>query len=345
MKGGAWIKNPLFDSIFMISPSFISVLIVLLFSLFGKLTQETGPFSWLILIVFIDVGHVWSTLYRTYLNPEAFAIHRGLYLFIPFFCWIVGAMLYSLRPLYFWRVLAYLAVYHFVRQQYGIFMIYCRHESNGVIKRRIAKSLIYAATLVPLLHWHVRYPLGFNWFVHNEFISLPFYWLEWSGWIIYFILIVVYLFFEIRSGILNIPKNLFLLGTLLSWFIGIVLLKGDLSFTITNVLAHGIPYMALIWHSSARPLVLPYKIWNGKGKVILFLFIILLFAYFEEGLWDVLIWRDHLFLFPGLNELEAISNGNILVWLMPLLSLPQSTHYLLDGFIWKSDHKVPKAIF
>jgi hypothetical protein len=25
----------------------------------------------------------------------------------------------------------------------------------------------------------------------------------------------------------------------------------------------------------------------------------------------------------------------VLMWLVPLLALPQSTHYVLDGFIWR----------
>jgi len=49
------------------------------------------------------------------------------------------------------------------------------------------------------------------------------------------------------SGRFNVPRNLLLAGTALSWWTGIIVLDSDLAFTATNVLAHGIPYMALIW--------------------------------------------------------------------------------------------------
>ncbi len=50
------------------------------------------------------------------------------------------------------------------------------------------------------------------------------------------------------SGHLNVARNLLLTGTALSWWTGIIVLDSDLAFLYaTNVLAHGIPYMALIW--------------------------------------------------------------------------------------------------
>ena len=59
-------------------------------------------------------------------------------------------------------------------------------------------------------------------------------------------------------------------------------------------------------------------------------------AFGEEWLWDLGIWHDHPTFFgegwdlgPGTQAL-----------LVPLLALPQATHYVLDGFIWKRTPKV-----
>jgi hypothetical protein len=30
-----------------------------------------------------------------------------------------------------------------------------------------------------------------------------------------------------------------------------------------------------------------------------------------------------------------VAEPALLMWLVPLLALPQSTHYVLDGFIWR----------
>ena len=37
-----------------------------------------------------------------------------------------------------------------------------------------------------------------------------------------------------RSRTVNVPRNLLLAGTLVSWYVGIVLFNGDLAFTLDN---------------------------------------------------------------------------------------------------------------
>jgi len=48
-----------------------------------------------------------------------------------------------------------------------------------------------------------------------------------------------------------------------------------------------------------------------------------------------LIWKEHGSIFAMFSSLPKIGNEQILSLLVPLLALPQSTHYVLDGFIWK----------
>src|SRR5262249_50232049 len=70
--------------------------------------------------------------------------------------------------------------------------------------------------------------------------------------------------------------------------------------------------------------------------------VLALLAYLEEGLWDGFIWREHLSVFPIFNKLPALTDHTTLTWLVPILALPQSTHYLLDGFIWRLREKHPE---
>ena len=115
-----------------------------------------------------------------------------------------------------------------------------------------------------------------------------------------------------------------------------------MAFTMLNVVAHGIPYMALIW-------LLKEKEGGEKGNhsvsvarylrsATIFIVVIVLFSYLEEGLWDGLVWREHTSVFPLFSLLPHLTSKEILSVLVPLLSLPQSTHYVLDGFIWKRGH-------
>ncbi len=53
-------------------------------------------------------------------------------------------------------------------------------------------------------------------------------------------------------------------------------------------------------------------------------------AYLEELIWDRAIWHDRSWLFGA-----SIDVGRAAMLLVPLLAVPQLTHYLLDGFLWR----------
>lgn len=53
-------------------------------------------------------------------------------------------------------------------------------------------------------------------------------------------------------------------------------------------------------------------------------------AYLEELLWDRAIWHDRPHLFGGDLGLDDAHT-----FLVPLLAVPQLTHYVLDGFLWR----------
>ncbi|HPI54077.1 MAG TPA: hypothetical protein PLU10_05245, partial [Chitinophagaceae bacterium] len=340
-----WIRNISFDTAFILSPAWIGVLFVLLFpTICNENQQGISEFWWLMLVLFIDVSHVYSTLFRTYFDKRTYRKFLSYYTLIPILGFIAGITLYSIDGLLFWRVMAYLAVFHFIRQQYGFFMIYCRFEKSTSIERLIDKITIYAATLIPLLIWHLKGETNFNWFVAKDF--LYFHEPTFIPWVnsIYTLLLIIFLIKEIKFVIhhraVNLPKYFFLAGTIISWYLGIVLLDGDLSFTLLNVVAHGIPYMALVWHAGNRNKDTLSAQWVKfaltPNYFFLFLFIILGLGFLEEGLWNSLIWQDHNTIFQFSHLIEPVRNEMWLSILVPLLTLPQLTHYLLDGFIWKS---------
>lgn len=63
---------------------------------------------------------------------------------------------------------------------------------------------------------------------------------------------------------------------------------------------------------------------------IVFLLTLWLMAYLEEMVWDRGVWHEHGSLFGSAWDLHTIK-----IWLVPLLAVPQLTHYVLDGFIWR----------
>ena len=132
-------------------------------------------------------------------------------------------------------------------------------------------------------------------------------------------------------------------STALTWYVGIVTFNSDFAFTITNVVAHGVPYMALVWLYGRRK-------WSGTRSwrewlhhpafVPVFLGLILALGYFEESIWDMFIWRERGSLYPG-AEISQQLPDEAFAAIVPLLVLPQATHYVLDAWIWKFDSSNP----
>lgn len=342
-----WLNSAISDSIFILSPPFFSLLLIFVFP--GQFQKAEGipVVHWLFLIVFIDVAHVYSTLYRTYFNTRNLKKEYVLLTAIPILCYTTGVLIYSYDGLLFWRLLAYLAVYHFIRQQYGFMRLYSRSERLPKYFKTIDLISIYTATIYPLIFWHLKGSRNFNWFVEGDFLSFKNDRLLQISTYIYFASITIYLVKEIvliiKERQFNIPRNLLVFGTFLSWYFGIVYFNGDLAFTTINVISHGIPYMALIWFFEKKK----NNVATGKNKILqlsfgkygLFYFLIILiaFAYFEEGLWDGFIWKEHQTVFSIFAGLPQINNQYLLAFIIPLLALPQSTHYVLDGFIWRKN--------
>jgi hypothetical protein len=66
-----------------------------------------------------------------------------------------------------------------------------------------------------------------------------------------------------------------------------------------------------------------------------------LIATAEEALWDLLVWHERAPLFGDAGL--TLSRG-LLTVVVPLLAVPQATHYALDGFIWRSGPSNPTLL-
>lgn len=340
-----WLSNPIFDGIYILLPHYIGLILLLLFpQTFASFSANISPIAWVILVMCIDVAHVYATLFRTYFDKVAWQKNRNMLIFIPLICLILSTIAYSIDALIFWRILAYTAVFHFIRQQYGILKLYLHKTDAPSWSNTIDIYFIYFFTFLPILIWHFEGQKNFNWFVENDFFYLENKTFANLFSYLFLLLFVAYLIKElylfIQYQYFALPKNLLLIGTAASWFIGIVWLNGDLAFTMLNVVSHGIPYIALIWlfgkknyHKNAQSSLLG-SVFSYMGFPI-FILCLLLFSFIEEGIWDALIWREHPQLFAFFQHLPELSHTNYVTFLIPLLSLPQFTHYVLDGFIWK----------
>ena len=300
----------------------------------GLLHADSPEWTWVTAVLLIDVAHVYATGFRVYFVREELHRRTWLYTLAPLLSFLIGLAVYSESPAVFWRLLAYLAVLHFVRQQAGWVSLYrTRGNEREPIGRWIDTLAIYLATVYPLVHWHAHLPRDFWWFREHDFAPVPSL-LVVGITPVYWLTMVAYAGRSVWRGVArqewNIGKDIVVISTALCWYLGIITFNSDYAFTVTNVIIHGVPYMVLVywyrWHRSG------FRRTRGKlvSRPAAFVGLIWVLAYVEEMLWDRGVWHEREWLFGSAWYL-----GRIELLLVPLLAVPQLTHYILDGFIWR----------
>jgi hypothetical protein len=169
-----WIRSPRYDGWLILAPPFLALLVVLVLPAPYRSSTQFPLLAWVAVVLLIDVAHVYGTLFQTYFDPVRRRQRRTLLLVVPLACYAGGVVLHAAGGLVFWRALAYLAVFHFIRQQYGFLRLYARHDAPAP-GQWLPAVLAYAATLYPLLYWHLSAPRNFNWFVDGSTIG------RWAG--------------------------------------------------------------------------------------------------------------------------------------------------------------------
>ncbi|HEV8487868.1 MAG TPA: hypothetical protein VGV87_30385 [Blastocatellia bacterium] len=332
-----WLFSARVDLSVFLGSAIVSLLALWIGARAGVLNGDSPDWVWVPAVLLIDVAHVWATGFRVYFDADELKRRPWLYGLVPILALVLGIALYSEGALLFWRVLAYLAVFHFVRQQYGWVALYrARAGERDKIGQWIDGGAIYMATLYPLIYWHTHLPRRFWWFLTDDFTGVP-EMLDRIAQPIYWSVLGIYairsLYRWARKREVNPGKDIVVATTALCWYAGIVWYNSDYAFTVTNVIIHGVPYLALIyWYGRARSVQT-----SGRGVLRIFargpaFFLLLLWAiaYVEELFWDRGVWQERSWLFGGPWEIGALK-----VILVPLLALPQITHYVLDGFVWR----------
>jgi len=352
IKINPWLFNKNLDLAILYAPVWICWLVAFLLPQ-SIIQQESPLWIWIVFVIGIDVSHVWSTIFRTYTDKEEFNQHRKLLIYAPIACFILAFLIASISFHFFWRCLAYLAVFHFVKQQYGFMRIYKAKARDFRKKLFNDNWVIYLSMLYPILFWHLDMDRSFSWFVEGDFIQIHMnsqvlYYINFIGTALYLLILLGWLIEEIILKDVSIPKILWVLTTAGNWFIGIIYFNSDLIFTITNVIAHGVPYMALvIFYQNKKESIKHVK--RSIPLIATVLIGVFFLAFFEEYLWDMLVYRDNVELFTSLFSYPFFENTQIIQHLgLALLAVPQTTHYVLDGFIWKNNEKNPylkKALF
>jgi len=344
-RRSVWLFSARTDLTVFLGSAIVSLLALWIGARAGVLYGETPDWAWVPAVLLIDVAHVWSTSFRVYLDKDELRRRPWLYTLVPVLGFAIGIALYSEGELVFWRVLAYLAVFHFIRQQYGWVALYrARAHERDALGNWIDTITVYSATLYPLIYWHTHLPRKFWWFLANDFSGIPAV-LERVAAPIYWFALAAYAAKSLHGWLLkregNPGKDIVVVTTAVCWYVGIIGFNSDYAFTVTNVVIHGVPYFALIyWYGRSRLKQNAGRVFSifAHGPAI-FLISLWAIAYIEEMFWDRGVWQDRSWLFGSPWQI-----GTFKLLLVPLLALPQLVHYVLDGFIWRRKNN-PSLLF
>lgn len=349
-----WLVSPAYDAGWFVLPGILAALVGLMIGLLVPASDEDHLGLWIVGVVLVDVAHVWASLYRTYLDPVQRAAHWPALLWAPLVVAWVGFLLHLRDPLLFWGVLAYVAIFHFIKQHEGFVLLYLRAGEESERERWLARAALWSGTALPVVWWHAHLPRRFQWFIEGDLLTgLPtgvgsaLIWLQVP-------VLLAFLFTRVqraREGRSWLMVTALVLVPALNWNLGIVWFDDDRVFTITNVFLHGVPYLALVWITGGRAQVergLDAAAGAGRsgprrgaaliGVVLAYYGLLVLLAFSEEALWDRLVWHDHAGLFgAGIFEPGSVA----LAAIVALLTVPQATHYLLDRWIWKVGPRNP----
>jgi hypothetical protein len=340
---GPWLWSPRMDLAAFGGSALLALALVLLGRALGWSDGGLPEWGFIVFVIAIDVAHVYATLFRTYFDSAELARHRVRYVLVPAVVYLCGVALYTHGALSFWRVLAYLALFHFVRQQAGWVAVYrARAGQHNRLDEIIDDAAIYSSTLYPVLHWHARIgETEFAWFLQGDFVDLSelaqrllpvLHWI-WMVSLLGFGLRQLQSWFFARA--LALGKLVVVTTTALAWYIGIVATNSDFDFTVTNVVVHGVPYCVLLFmYARKRSAQAPHALVSQvvASGVSGFIALLLALAFIEEAFWDRLVWHERPWLF-GTSNVELGATAAVLI--VPLLALPQGIHYVLDGLLWR----------
>ena len=330
-----WLFSAPIDLSVFLGSALVSLVLLAIGWHYELLNDDSPDWTWVSFVLLIDVAHVWGSAFRVYFDVEEVKRRFWLYTLVPICGYAIGVALYSESALTFWRSLAMLAVFHFVRQQYGWVKLYrAKLRETNKITYWIDVVTIHLVTVYPLAFWMTNLPRKFEWFVAGDFFSLPNI-VENILFPIYVLSLIVYfgksIYLYFKDGFLNIGKDIIVLTTAVCWYIGIVTFNSDYAFTVTNVIIHGVPYFAVVYFYAKTRRETATKFYRTlSNNWLIFLATLWALAYIEELFWHRGVWHEKNWLFGADWDLD-----NLKMFFVPLLAVPQLTHYILDGFVWR----------
>lgn len=326
-----WIlENPPLDIVLIILPGWLGVAMAWSFPE-DSLWMALYAF---VAIVFVDAGHTYTTWWRTIFRKEERQTHYIYWLaplgtILGMFFWI------KLRLPYLWSFVAYNAIFHQIRQYYGVSRWYQKLNNRYC---RTSNRFLYTLLVMPFVLFHFR---GVDWitmYSEGELFLYPSAPLFKLGLGIYGVTMLSWIIFEIRlwqKGIHELNRFLSMLVPISIYGIGFTLGHTVAQVIFPILMAHGIPYIAIMDVSLRR---LNPKIFKAFVKVLgLLVFTAVLLASIENYATSFLDTLSQAYRYKDVSSGQAL--------LTAIVMTPLICHFIWDAYIWKGTHREAKTVY
>lgn len=291
------------------------VALVMYFTSFSTHTYLT-----LSVLIFLDTGHTYSTLFRTYFR-KAERQRSRLYFWLPPIVFIL-LFIYSILGLpYLWRLVAYLTYFHHIRQNYGVFKWYCYNEKKQLNEERN----IYLMGFVPFILFHLR-DIDYIPIYHQS--EYAFY--EFKSIYSYILIPYSIYFIYLNLRFLNrFMKNEISIGLTAAYmfpailnFLCFLIMNNSMKAFIPLLTMHATTYVSIIGLSTGKM----NKNLKPSIQWICILSVMLICSISETWMSDYFNISQHYL---------AFENNYILSLIIACTLLPNMLHYIYDAFLWK----------
>lgn len=270
----------------------------------------------------LDSGHVYATLWRTYLHNKEFQRSR-IYLYAPPFFF----SLFFLWSFFSWPLLGafvvYATLFHNFKQLYGVNAWFQRLNA---FSQKNDRRDFYFLTLMPvfLAHFREDFP-QIAYYSSQDFLWLPNPNIYKMGLIFYFAILCVWIFHQWRrEKLFSYQRILSFLYPAFLYSTCFLLGKNLSQVLFPLVVSHGLAYIGIL--SIALPKISGFS--HRRGLVVL-VSTAIIFGSLEFFLEDE-FWNRS-------NPYFALSSA--------LLLTPLFCHYLFDSLIWKRSHPEAAQIY
>lgn len=285
----------------------------------------------------IDTGHVYTTMWRTYFRRQELSAARLVYIATPilFFSLFAAWAWFAWPGL--WGVVVYGTLFHNIRQLWGFLKWYQKLEGRS---DAASSFFFHALVLLPVAAYHFnpqRAP-GYYYFNQGEVMHWPQPDLYILCVGLYAATLLVWMLHEIqlwRAGSKEPGRLLGLVTAMILYGYGPLFGRSFGEVILPLIASHGIAYMAVMGQTTDR---LGHTRWKGFGTLMLVMVgTAFVFGFVESGMQGYFNGSERGYLERPHDWGLAVATG---LWLGPLYS-----HYLFDGFLWRKAHRDSAVVF